>query len=228
MKSAIKHYSLLVAIPLTAVNALAQSSITPNTPGIIATFVKPAAARPGMRADTQPIGLTTSVVASGTSGEFYFASPDQNRVYKVLENGQLEIVAGSAEGFSGNTGDGGPATEALLKSPFALAIDGDQNLYICDEGNGRIRKVDAAGIISTVPINVLAPKAMTTDSSGNLYVVEAARSRILRITPMRGVTTVAGNGMRGFTGDGGSALLAQISPDGIATDSSGIFTLPTR
>ena len=103
-------------------------------------------------------------VAVDAAGNFYIADPDQNRVFKVDTSGQLTVVAGV--GVSGFSGDGGLATSASLSAPVGVALDGAGNLFIADEFNNRIRRVDAAtGII----------------------------------------TTVAGNGFPGFSGDGGPA-----------------------
>ena len=103
-------------------------------------------------------------VTSDAAGNFYIADPDQNRVFKVDTSGQLTVVAGV--GVSGFSGDGGLATSASLSAPVGVALDGAGNLFIADEFNNRIRRVDAAtGII----------------------------------------TTVAGNGFPGFSGDGGPA-----------------------
>jgi sugar lactone lactonase YvrE len=83
------------------------------------------------------------------AGELYIVGANTNVIRKVTAKGMIETVAGKA-GFQGYTGDGGPAAQALLKSPTGIAFDSKNNLYICDLGNNAIRKVDAKGVISTL------------------------------------------------------------------------------
>jgi len=171
-------------------------------------------------------------VAADKSGNFYFVSQGLSSVFKVDPTSTLSLVAGN--GIFGFSGDGGPATAASLNSPHTVAVDGSGNLFIADGGNGRIRRVDAAtGIITTVagggccslgdggPATsaLVSPWGVAVDSSGNLFIAEG--SRIRRVDHATGIiTTVAGNGTFGFSGDGGPATSAQINfPRGVAVDS---------
>ena len=80
-------------------------------------------------------------------GELHIVGMNSNMIRKVTSDGKIVKVAG--RGYQGYSGDGGPATKAMLKSPLAIAFDSKNNMYITDMGNNRIRKVDANGIIST-------------------------------------------------------------------------------
>ena len=145
-------------------------------------------------------------------------------------------MAGTGEvGFGG---EGGPATEALLASPFAVALDGAGNLFIADTSNNRIRRVDAAtGVITTVagtgergfggdggPATAALlrlPGGVALDGAGNLFIT--GRHRVRRVDAATGViTTVAGTGEEGFGGDGGPATAALLAfPGGVALDRIG-------
>ncbi|MFL6448655.1 MAG: Ig-like domain repeat protein [Bryobacteraceae bacterium] len=150
----------------------------------------------------------------------------------------ITTVAG--RGYS--TGDGGPATDAMLARPLGLAVDGSGNFYIADGGDfldpGRIRKVSAdTGVITTVAGNgsygfsgdggpatsarLEGPSAVAVDGSGNLYIADG--NRIRKVSASTGViTTVAGNGSSGYSGDGGPATSASLFyPRGVAVDGSG-------
>src|SRR5438309_1320675 len=129
----------------------------------------------------------------------------------------------------GGAGDGGDATIANLNSPAGVAVDSSGNLYIADLGNERIRKIAAAtGIITTVAGNgvlgfagdggaatsarINSPASVAQDASGNLYIAEYANHRIRKVTAATGIiTTVAGNGIYSFAGDGGAATSASLS-----------------
>ena len=171
------------------------------------------------------------------SGNLYIAENNHSVVRKVTPAGTITTVAGSGEvGFAG---DGGPATGAKLANPRDVAADADGNLYIADRGNQRIRKVDAAGIITTVAgdgtagysgdggpaaaASLNAPRSVSVDAAGDLYVADEGNSRVRRIARDSGIiTTVAGNGSAVSTGDGGPAASASLnSPRGIFADPAG-------
>ncbi len=180
-----------------------------------------------------PIG-----VAVDSAGDFFIADSSNNRIRKV-SNGTITTVAGSgAVGFDsgGFSGDGGPATRALLSDPAQVAVDAAGNLYIADLGNSRIRKV-SGGIITTVAGNQFQgfsgdggpatsaslnlPSGVAVDAAGNLYIADTDNQRIRKVSGGI-ITTVAGNGLRGFSGDGGPATSASLnSPTAVAVDSAG-------
>ena len=175
-----------------------------------------------------PIG-----VAVDSAGNLYIADSDNNRIRKV-SNGVIATVAGN--GTPAFSGDNGPATSAQLSAPIGVAVDSAGNLYIADSSNDRIRKV-TNGVITTVAGNgtlgfsgdngpaisatLNAPNGVAVDSAGNLYINDCGNYRIRKVT--NGViTTVAGNGTLGFSGDNGPATSAQLnSPSGVAVDSAG-------
>jgi sugar lactone lactonase YvrE len=150
--------------------------------------------------------------------------------------GVISTVAGN--GTAGFSGDGGPATGAMLDEPFGIAVDGSGNLYIADYNNNRIRKVTPDGLISTVAgtgtegyngdggaatsAELFHPYSVAVDGSGNLYIADSANNRIRKVTPAGAISTVAGNGTAGYSGDGGDATSAQLwVPLGVAVDSNG-------
>ena len=166
----------------------------------------------------------TSVFVDG-EGNIYFTDFSNVRVRKVDTAGIITTVAGNGDlGFSG---DGGPATSASLHQINDLAVDGAGNIYIMDTVNGRIRKVDAAGIITTVAGNgdlgfsgdggpatsasLRDARSVWVDESGNLYIADGGNHRIRKVDTSGIITTVAGSGMRGFSGDGGPAISARLA-----------------
>ena len=171
-------------------------------------------------------------------GNVYIADLKNDRIRKVdASTGIITTVAGSGE--HGYSGDGGPATDAMLASPIAVTASADGDLYIADHRNSRIRKVDAAtGIINTVagtgqqgfrgdggPATQAAislPRDVALDADGSLYIADGANNRIRKVDPDGTITTVAGTGSTEFSGDGGLSHLANLSmPYSIALDREG-------
>jgi sugar lactone lactonase YvrE len=171
-------------------------------------------------------------VAADSAGNVYIA--DSNRIRKVTPAGKISTVAGT--GTEGYSGDGGLATAAQLNKPYNVTVDSAGNLYIADGQNNRIRKVTPAGIISTVAgtgtygysgdgglaiaAQIIALD-VALDSAGNLYFTDSVNDRIRKVTPAGKISTVAGNGIKGYSGNGGLATAAQISPNDVAVDSAG-------
>jgi uncharacterized protein (TIGR03437 family) len=185
---------------------------------------------------SSPIGGTLAV-ATDAAGNVYFTA--DNAVFKVDASGALTRVAGSSPHW-GYSGDEGPATSAQLGYPTGVAVDGAGNLYIADSANNRIRKVAAAtGIVTTVAGNgafgysgdggsatsaqLRSPQGVAMDSAGNLYITDSGNNRIRKVAAATGaITTVAGTGSQGDSGDGGPAASAQFNyPWGVAVDGSG-------
>ncbi|MCM3038592.1 S-layer homology domain-containing protein [Paenibacillus motobuensis] len=175
-------------------------------------------------------------VAVDSSGNLYIADKGNHRIRKVDTSGTISTVAGT--GDRGYSGDGGDATSAQLNSPFGVAVDHNGNLYISDTFNHRIRKVDAAGKISTIAgtdgpgywgdgvpaISALfnQPIGIAVDSSGNVYISDRSNDRIRKVDTSGKISTIAGTGQRGYSGDGGPATSANLDgPYGIAVDSRG-------
>lgn len=175
-------------------------------------------------------------VALDILGNLYVADTSNERIRIVDSNGIITTIAGrTGAGFSG---DGGAATNANLSSPFRLVLDNAGNLYIADQSNNRIRKVDTNGIITTVAGNgnttfvgdgsaatnagLSFPRGVTLDSVGNLFIVDSVNNRIRKVNSSGIITTVAGNGVAGNSGDGGTATNANLNrPYGVTSDVSG-------
>jgi DNA-binding CsgD family transcriptional regulator/sugar lactone lactonase YvrE len=177
-------------------------------------------------------------LAASPDGTVYFADTDNNRIRRVSPDGSVTTVAGTGE--SGFGGDGGAATDALLSGPEGLALGRDGDLYLADTGNHRIRVVTAAsGRIRTVAgsgnssgfsgdgaaataARLSFPRALALDVAGNLYVADSGNNRIRRVDTSGTITTVAGTGTQGFSGDGGAARAADLdTPFGLAIDAAG-------
>lgn len=161
-------------------------------------------------------------VAVDSAGNLY-VSELSDRVSKVAPDGTILTVAGN--GQWGYSGDGGPATAAKLGIPAGLAVDSAGNLYIADFNNGRIRKVDGTGTISTVARSrgPQGPWAVAVDSAGNLYIAESGDNLVTKVTPDGATSIIVGGGPEyGYNGDGGPASAARLNiPVGVAVDSTG-------
>ncbi len=175
----------------------------------------------------QPLG-----VAVGENGTLYIADTINNRIRLVRADGTISSIAGA--GSSGFSGDDGPAVSAQLSSPVGVALAVDGSVYVADLGNHRIRLVGTSGGISTVAggaspteftgdggpalgAQLNTPSSIAVAGDGTLYVADTDKSRIRRIDPNGMITTVAGTGSNGFSGDGGPATSAQLYyPRGVA------------
>ena len=183
-------------------------------------------------------------VAVVPTGGFYIAEVGSNetdpRIRKVSSSGIITTVAGN--GTNGYAGDGGPAINALLDAPFGVWADNLGDLFIADTGNDRVREVSPNGIITTVagigsasvgqPYQIsgvpattawlYSPSALTTESLGNLYIAQGGLDIVSKVSSSGIITTVAGTATRGYSGDGGSALKAELAgPSGVAVDGTG-------
>jgi hypothetical protein len=140
--------------------------------------------------------------------------------------------------YNSLNGDGNPATNAELSDPFGIAVDAFGSIFIADFNNNRIRKISPSGTISTVAGNgtrgylgdggaatnaeLNAAWGVAVDASGNLFIADDSNSRIRKVDSNGIITTVAGNGTSGFSGDGGVATNAELSgPVSVAVDSNG-------
>ena len=189
-------------------------------------------------AQSAPPPLHPVGIAYDAAGNLYVADASRHQVFQATLAGAWLVVAGS--GVQGFAGDGGAATGAELNAPQAVAIGLDGTLYIADTGNQRIRAV-TNGIITTFAGNGRAgysgdnsaataaslaqPNALALDLSGALLICDSANHRLRRI--VNGIiTTIAGNGIQGFSGDGGAATAAELdTPSGIAVAPSGVVYL---
>jgi sugar lactone lactonase YvrE len=188
---------------------------------------------PAVAAGIMAEGLTVDA-----AGNVYIADFFNHRIRKVTAaTGIISTVAGT--GVAGFSGDGGPATAAQLRFPQDVAVDSAGNLYIADTFSHRIRKVDAATqIISTIAgsefgfagdggpasqARLAQPNGLFVDGAGNVYIADTNNSRIRRVdATTQVITTVAGSGTVGDSGDGGPAsAAAMIRPEKVAVDAGG-------
>ncbi len=153
----------------------------------------------------------------------------------TASNGIISTIAGSST--IGYSGDGGPAAQATFKDINGLAVDSSGNLYIADSGNCAIRKISTGGIIRTVAggqcgfagdngpatkAEIGGPNGVAVDAAGNMYIADPANQRIRYVNTSGIITTIAGTGTAGFSGDGSSATAATFSdPAAVAVDASG-------
>jgi sugar lactone lactonase YvrE len=199
----------------------------------------------GAQATIAEINAPASAVLD-KAGNLYIADAANNMVRKVAAGtGIITTVAGT--GIAGYSGDGGQATSAALSYPFGLAMDGAGNLYISDSGNYVVRKITTAtGVITTfagdgvegssgdggaaTSAGLSEPEGLAFDSAGNLYIADVAGSDVRKVSATSGtITTVAGNGSYGYSGDGGPATSASFrSPAGVAVDHSGNLYIADR
>ncbi|HSZ01673.1 MAG TPA: hypothetical protein VK788_19405 [Terriglobales bacterium] len=187
----------------------------------VMTTIAGGAIRDGSAATSAAL-VEPEAIAFDKSGNYYIADAAGNRIRKVSTSGTISTVAGT--GVSGYSGDGGKATSATLWYPLGVALDSSGNLYIADDFNGVVRKVNTSGIISTFATNAgfSGLGAMTTDSSNNLYVVDQTSCVVWVISPAAVVNAIAGTGVCGYSGDGGPAIQAELNiPAGVAIDKHG-------
>lgn len=174
-------------------------------------------------------------VAIDAQGNLYIATYADNRIRKVTSKGIISTFAGnSGYGFAG---DGGPALNAQLSAPRGISLDTAGNLYLADRWNNRIRKI-ASGNITTIAGNgqsnfggdwgpaiaaqLSAPQGLAVDNAGNVYISDFQNNRVRMVAPNGTISTYAGNGNSGFSGDGGPAASAELSqPAGLAVDAAG-------
>ncbi|MEW1862907.1 RICIN domain-containing protein [Streptomyces sp. NPDC088194] len=150
----------------------------------------------------------------------------------------ISTVAGT--GVAGFSGDNAPAVSAQLNRPYGIAVDGAGTLYLSDYSNHRVRRITTDGRISTVAGNGVAgsrgdngpaasaqlncPREVAVDSAGNVYIVDAGNHRVRKIRKDGTISTVAGSGTAGFSGDGGPATAARLNlPLGVAVDRTGVL-----
>jgi hypothetical protein len=210
-----------------------------DTAGVITTVVGTGVA--GYSGDGGPATAATlqgvSAIALNSKGKMFIAD-NQNFVIRMVDTaGIITTVVGNGTG--GYSGDGGPALSAQLTYPLGIIIDPQDNLYIGDTYNNCIRKVDTAGIITTVagiggPTGAFSgdggpavnaqlntPVGLSIDADGNLYIADASNNVIRKVDTMGIITTVAGNTIMGFAGNNGVAPLSKLNdPNSVIVTSS--------
>ena len=218
--------------------------VTSST-GVITTIAGKAPGSLGYSGDG---GLASSAefytpydVAVDQSGNVYIVDSQNHAVRKItVATGIITTIAGSGPTHSGYNGDGGPATSATLNSPQGVAVDASGNVFIVDAGNHVVRKVTATtGIITTIAgsgtygyagdggpatsAKLYAPSRVAVDATGDVYIADQGSHVIRKVATSTGIiTTLAGTGSAGYSGDGGPATSAKLSsPQGVAVDASG-------
>ncbi|HUS32999.1 MAG TPA: hypothetical protein VMZ53_31065 [Kofleriaceae bacterium] len=153
-------------------------------------------------------------------GRLYIADTENQRVRRVDIDGRINTVAGN--GVPGYSGDAGPAVDASLQTPFAVAIDTQDRMLVADTENNAVRRVDAAGVITTVTSGLSFPTGIAVDAQGTVYVADTGNQGIAKVLTNGTVASVAGTGTQGFAGDGGPAAAATLAnPLSVAVDPSG-------
>ncbi len=209
-----------------------------NSAGIITRFA--GNGTPGFFGDGGPATVAelynpTGIAIDGT-GNIYICDVTNRRIRKVNTLGIISTIAGN--GTYGYTGDGGMATDAEIKYPSGIVLDASGNIFIADNGCNVIRKINTAGIISTIAGTGIAgyggdgmpataaqfngPGHIAIDMSGNLFIPDLFNRRVRKIDAMGIISTVAGTGTAGYSGDGGPATAALLNqPSSIGIDELG-------
>lgn len=194
-----------------------------------------------------------SGLATDGDGNVYIADTENQRIRKVGTDGTISTIAG--DGTRGFGGDGGKATGASLSTPTGVGVGSDGSIYIVDAGNERIRKVDTSGVITTfagtgasgfggdggpatqamLDFDVLLAgtyfitSGIAADAEGNVYFSDGANNRVRKVDSAGTISTVAGNGTAGFSGDGGAATQAELDgPAGLALAPNGALLVADR
>ncbi len=188
----------------------------------------------GGTATTAQLNAPVSVAAD-KFGNKYISDKSNNRIRKVDSSGIITTFAGT--GTAGYLGDGGPASSAQLNTPAGIATDTFGNVYLADQYNHCIRKINLSGVITTcagrgsagfsgdggaaTAAQLQQPEDVTTDAAGNLFIADYGNSRVRKVSVSGIITTIAGISSMGSSGDGGPATAAMLVPYRVAVDGIG-------
>ncbi|HTR54449.1 MAG TPA: DUF4215 domain-containing protein [Kofleriaceae bacterium] len=189
----------------------------------------------GGPATSASLGEVSAMVYDSLGG-LVIADSAAHVVRHVDSAGTITTIAGT--GVLGNTGDGGPAISARLHAPSGVAIDGMARVLISDSGSHSVRRIDTAGVITTIAgtgtpgssgdggpatsAQLDSPAGVTVDAQGLVIIADSGNYRIRRIDASGNISTIAGTGAGGFSGDGGAATSAKLNdPCAPATDPQG-------
>jgi trimeric autotransporter adhesin len=169
------------------------------------------------------------------NGNLFIADSNNNVVREVTSKGVISTIAGT--GTAGSSGNNGPATAAQLNLPFGVAVDVSGNVFVADSANASVRKISNGtitayagngtpgysgngGAATSAMLNT--PVGVAVDKSGNLYIADQGNNVVRMVSTSGIISTFAGNGTQGYSGNGGPATSAQLNgPQGVAVDSSG-------
>ncbi len=186
---------------------------------------------------TSAILLQAEGIAADPAGNIYVSDANNHRVRVIAPDGIIRTIAGN--GIAGFSGDGGPASASQLNSPYGLAFDRSGNLYIADLGNARIRRITPSGIISTIAgggafpaggmnegsmatvVSFTAPRNIAIANTGIIYISDFGAQRVYQMAIDGTLTTLAGTGTGGYSGDGAAALVELSYPTALAVDREG-------
>lgn len=223
--------NLLARMPVSGTGKGPQASVSPGSSGQLRLLL-----------NGSPFPPPRAFVLDSTDN-IYAVSDNLNQIFKISAFDQsVRAIAGQL-GAGGYSGDGGPATSAQLNAPRSLALDGAGNLFIADSANNAIRKIDlATGIITTVvgtgakghtdsgvasSAELTTPYGLICDAAGNLYFLEQGdytttdyKIHELNVETQT-ISVIAGTGVEGNSGDGGTALEANIVPVSLSIDGDG-------
>ena len=183
---------------------------------------------------------TEETAGIDTTGQIFIPDGATNHIYKVDISGIITTIAGNGAqcGFDGD----GPALQHSLCRPLQVVPDAKGNIFVSDSGNCIVRKIDSQGNMTTIAgvgpsvygtclaydgdgpatSHTVSPTAIAIDASGNLYISDGVNNRVRKVDTTGNMTTVAGNGMAAFSGDGGPATSASLyGPNGLAVDVAG-------
>lgn len=235
-----------VLLALAGCTGAATSDASPSTASVGVTSPPPSIA-----ADAGHLVAAPEALAMDADGTIVFSDCVAQRLFRLLPDGLVEVVAGSGPaGFDNGAfaGDGGPATDARLNCPGGVAVDRQGNIYVADTLNNRIRRIDTGGVITTfagsgatgldsgdytgdggpaAQATFQFPYGLAFDANGNLYVTDHGNDVIRKIDTGGTISTIAGTGQGGFSGDGKVATRTKLhGPWSIVFDQAGdlIFT----
>jgi uncharacterized protein YjdB len=227
----------LAIISYSVTNFCGTTVVT--APVYVGSYITTIAGTPSVLGYSGDNGPATAAKMNGpwkavkdAAGNIYMTDQQANLVRKINAAGIITTIAGGGV----STANGVPATNASLYSPYGIAVDAAGNVYIADHGTNTVRKVNTSGIISTfagggassadgvaATSEALAtPGDIVIDGSGNFYISDLGFQKIRKVNPAGIITTIAGTGTAGFSGDGGDATSAKLhSPFGLSFDGAG-------
>ena len=174
-------------------------------------------------------------IATDNAGNLYIADQDNNCIRKVDTSGIITTIGGVADSF-GSGGDGGPATLARFSRPFGIAVDKQYNVFVCDQDVHVVRRINSAGIISTIAgragisgysgdggpatsATIGICWGIAADTSGNVYICDGDNNNVRKVSTSGIISTIAGTGSAGYNGDGRPATSALLNfPTGVLPD----------